>query len=99
MMKSKHTNRKPDMLLTLFLTLGITLASAAGASESFLSKPNFADLQDGDVTLASSERSGAGVHMSFMSPSLLGRNSQPSHVVTSSAGTLPDVYLSLRLPW
>jgi hypothetical protein len=75
------------------------LASTAAASGSFLAKPNFADLQDGDVTLASSERSGAGVHMSFMSPSLLGQTSQSSHVVTSSSGTLPNVYLSLRLPW
>ena len=98
-MKSKHTNHKPDTLLRVLVTLGVLLAATAGASESFLSKPNFADLQDGDVTLASSVRSGAGVHMSFMSPSLLGGGSQSSHVVSSSAATLPNIYLTLRLPW
>jgi YNFM family putative membrane transporter len=86
-------------LLALLVTLGVMLTSTAGASGSFLSKPNLADLQDGDVTLASSERSGAGIHMSLMSPSLLGGSNQSSHVVTSSAGTLPNIYLSLRLPW
>jgi hypothetical protein len=99
MMKSKHTNHKPDALLALLVTLGVMLTSTAGASGSFLSKPNLADLQDGDVTLASSERSGAGIHMSLMSPSLLGGSNQSSHVVTSSASTLPNIYLSLRLPW
>jgi hypothetical protein len=99
MMRSEHTNRKPDTLLALLVTLGIMLTSTAAASELVFSKPDFADLQDGDVTLARSDRSGAGVHMSFMSPSLLGGSSQSSHVVSSSAGTLPNVYLSLRLPW
>jgi hypothetical protein len=99
MMRSKNINHKPDSLLALLVTLGVMLTATAGASESFLSKPNFADLQDGDVTLASSGRRGAGIHMSFMSPSLLGGGNQSSHVVASSAGTLPNVYLSLRLPW
>jgi hypothetical protein len=98
-MKSKHTSHKAETLLAALLTLGLMLTTTAGASESFFSKPNFADLQDGEVTLASSARSGAGVHMSFMSPSLLRGNGQSVHVVSSSAGTLPNIYLSLRLPW
>jgi hypothetical protein len=98
-MKSKHTNRRPGTLLAALVTLGVMLTTTAGASESFFSKPNFTDLQDGEVTLASSTRSGAGVHMSFMSPSQLVGNGQSSHVISSSAGTLPNVYLSLRVPW
>ena len=98
-MKSKHTNHKTCTLQALLVTLGVMLTSTAAASGSFLAEPNFADLQDGDVTLASSERSGAGVHMSFMSPSLPVRDSQPSYGVTSSVDTLPNVYLTLRLPW
>jgi hypothetical protein len=86
-------------LLALLVTLGVMLHSTAAASESFLTNPNFADLKDGDVTLATSQRSGAGIHMSFISPSSLGGNSQPDHVVTGSTGALPNVYLSLRLPW
>ena len=98
-MNGKQTYHKPCTLLALLVTLGVMLTSTAAASGAFLSKPNFADLQDGDVTLASSQRSGAGVHMSFTSPSFPGRTSQSSHVVTSSSLTLPNVYLSLRLPW
>ncbi len=99
MMKSKQKKRKPHTLLALLVTTGVMLTSTAGASGSFLSKPNFADLQDGDVTLASSGRNGAGIHMSVTSPSLSGGSSQPSDAVTSSAVMLPNVYLSLRLPW
>jgi hypothetical protein len=98
-MKGKHTNHKSCTLRALLVTLGVMLTSTAAASGSFLSKPSFADLQDGDVTLASSQRSGAGFHMSFMPPSLPGQAGHPSHAVTSSTVTLPDVYLSLRLPW
>jgi hypothetical protein len=99
MMKSRNTNRKPDMLLALLVTLGVMMTSTAGAAESFLSKPNFADLQDGDVTLARAEHGGAGLHMSFISPSALLGNNQSSQAAISQNGTLPNVYLSLRLPW
>jgi len=99
MMESRNTNHRPDMPLVMLVTLGVMMTATAGADESFLSKPNFADLQDGDVTLARAEHSGAGIHMSLMSPSELYGNSQSNQVALSQNGTLPNVYLSLRLPW
>jgi hypothetical protein len=102
MMKSWFTKRRqvPRMLLAVLVTPGVMMtATVVSADESFLSRPNFTDLQDGDVTLAKAERGGAGIHMSLMSPSVLNGNSQSSYVFTSQSLTMPDVYLSLRLPW
>ena len=99
MMKSRSTNRKPGpLLLALLLTSGMMVATTPSAAESFLSKPNFEDLQDGDVTLARAKHGGAGLHMSFMPPSALYGNNQ-SNPVISQNGSMPNVYLSLRLPW
>ena len=100
-MKNRYTKRRPDplMLLALLVTLGVMMTATVSADEPFLSKPNFTDLQDGDVTLARAEHGGAGLHMSFMSPSVLNVNRDSSYVLTSFTGTMPDVYLSLRLPW
>ena len=99
MMKGRNTNHNPDMRLVMLVTLGVMMTATAGAAESFLSKPNFADLQDGDVTLARAKHSGAGIHMSFMSPSVLHGYSQSNQAASGQNGTLPNVYLSLRLPW
>jgi len=101
MMKSRYTKHRVDplILLALLVTLGVMMTSTVSAAESFLSKPNLTDLQDGDIILARAEHSGAGIHMSFMSPSELCGNSESAHVVTSETGALPDVYLSLRLSW
>jgi len=102
MMKSRHTKHRLDplVLLALLVTLGVMMTSTVGAAElSIFSKPSLDDLQDGDITLARAEHGGAGIHMSFMSPSELCRNSDPDAVVTGDYGTLPDIYLSLRLSW
>ena len=101
MMKSRYTKHRLDplILLAVLVTLGVVLTATVSAEETFLSKPNFDDLQDGDVTLARAGRGGAGIHMSFMLPSALNGNSQSSAVLTSQALSVPDVYLSLRLPW
>jgi hypothetical protein len=100
-MKSKNTKRwiDPLMLLAVLVTLGVMMTATVSADESFISNPNINDLQDGDVTLAKSEHGGAGIHMSIMSPSALNVNSDSSYVLTSVNGSMPDVYLSLRLPW
>lgn len=99
MMKSRNTNRKPGTLLpALLLASGMMMTATPGAAESFLSKPNFEDLQDGDVTLARAEHGGAGLHMSFMPPSALHGNNESNQVISQN-GSLPNVYLSLRLPW
>ena len=97
-MKNKYTNRKLEPLILLVM-LGVTMTATVSADESFLSKPNFTDLEDGDITLARSERGGAGIHISLMSPSGLNGNSQTGYVLTSNALLKPDVYLSLRFPW
>jgi len=100
MMKSRNTNRKPGpLLLALLLTSCVMMTATLSAAESFLSNPNFEDLQDGDVTLARAEHGGAGIHMSFMSPSALHGSSQSSQAAPTQNDTLPNVYLSLRLPW
>jgi hypothetical protein len=101
MMKNRYPKRRHDplILLAVLVTLGVMMTATVSAEESFLSKPNFTDLQDGDVILARAEHGGAGIHMSFMSPSALKGNSQSSHALTSQAFSMPDVYLSLRLPW
>jgi len=101
MMKSRFTRRRLDplMLLAVLVTLGVMVTSTAGAADSFLRKPSFTDLEDGDITLTGEERGRAGIHMSFMSPSALYGNSQSGYLVTGSAVTLPDIYFSLRLPW
>jgi hypothetical protein len=100
-MESKYTKRKLDplMLLAVLVMLGVMMTSTVSADESFISKPNFTDLQDGDITLARSERGGAGIHMSLISPSGLNGNSQSGYILTSDALLKPDIYLSLRLPW
>jgi len=101
MMKSR--NRKPGLdpliLLALLVALGVMTTSTISAAEAFLSKPKLTDLEDGDITLAGAERGGAGLHMSFMSPSELYSNRESDYVVTGDTGALPDVYLSLRLSW
>jgi hypothetical protein len=101
MMKSKHSRRRLDplILLAVLVTLGVMLTSTAGAADSFLRKPSFTDLEDGDITLTGEERGRAAIHLSFMSPSALYGSSQSSFPVTGSTTTLPDVYFSLRLPW
>ena len=101
MMKSRYPKCRHDplILLAVLVTLGVMMTTTVSADESFISNPNFTDLQDGDVTLARAEHGGAGIHMSFMSPSALNGNSQSSYVLTSQALSMPDVYLSLRLPW
>ncbi|HYQ73081.1 MAG TPA: hypothetical protein VET88_14270 [Gammaproteobacteria bacterium] len=101
-MKGKHTKGRLDplMLLALFVTLAVMMTSTVSAAEeSFISNPSFADLEDGDITLAGAERNGAGIHMSFMSPSMLNGNNRAEYVPASQNGLMPDVYLSLRLPW
>jgi len=101
-MKSRHTKHgfDPLILLALLVSLGVMMTSTVGAAESsFLSKPNLGDLEDGDITLARAGHGGAGIHMSFMSPSELCRNTETDYRVTGDYGTLPDIYLSLRLSW
>jgi hypothetical protein len=101
MMKNRNSRHRPDplMLLAILVMLGAMMTSTASAGESFLSKPSFTDLEDGDITLAGAEQGGAAIHMSFMSPSVLHGNNPSDQVVINQSGTLPDVYLSLRLPW
>ena len=101
MMKNRYPKRRHDplILLAVLVTLGVMMTATVSAEETFLSKPNFTDLQDGDVILARAEHGGAGIHMSFMSPSGLNGSSQASYMLTSQDFSMPDVYLSLRLPW
>jgi len=101
MMKIRYSKRRLDTLILLAVlgTPGFMMAATAGAAESFFSKPNFADLQDGDITLASAEHGGADIHMSLVSPSTCCVNSQSQQVVTGTGEALPGVYFSLRLPW
>jgi hypothetical protein len=100
-MKSENTKRRLDplMLLAVMVITGVMMTSPVSAAESFLSKPNFTDLQDGDIILAGTKHGSPGIHMSFLSPSELYANSHSGHVVMGFTGTMPDVYLSLRLPW
>ena len=101
MMKNRNTKYRLDplMLLALLVMLAVMMTSTASAEESFLSKPSFSDLEDGDITLNEAKRNGATVHMSFMSPSVIHVNNPSEQVIIDQQGKMPDVYLSLRLPW
>jgi hypothetical protein len=101
MMKSRYATRRldPYMLLPALVIQGVMMTSAVGADESFFRKPSFKDLQDGEITLAGAEHGRAGIHMSFLPLSELDGNSDSVPVVTDIPGIMPDVYLSLRVPW
>jgi hypothetical protein len=100
-MKNKHTKHTVDplMMLALLVTLGVMMISTVSAEETFLRNPEITDLEDGDIILVRSAHGGAGIHMSFMSQSELSANSRTGHVLASQALTMPDLYLTLRLPW
>jgi hypothetical protein len=100
-MKNKYTKHEVDplMLLGLLVTLGVMMASTVSAGETVPGKPGITDLEDGDIVLVKSEHGGAGIHMSFMSPTLLPGNNRSSQLLSSQDFSMPDLYLSLRLPW
>jgi len=100
-MYHRHTHPKADPLILQFslLTLGALLTFTSSAGDSFLSKPNLADLEDGDVVLAGAEHNGTAVHMSLMSPSLADTADPAGTAAAFSTDSMPDVYLSLRVSW
>jgi len=99
MLNARFQIRKQACLL-LFMVAGCsTLVSTATAADTFFSKPDLGDLMDGDVTVARMGQRGPAVHMSFISPAdvRVGKTVTASAVRQSTA--MPEVYLSVRLPW
>jgi len=104
-MKIRFSNRMPDalFLLALIVSIGVFISTGATAAEtrdvSLFSKAGFTSLVDGDVKLAPVGNHGAGLHMTFKSPS----RSEHALYVSSNAGdyAMKDhgVHLSVKMPW
>ncbi len=99
-MKTRYSNRKPDalFLLALIVSLGVFMSTGATAAETLFSKAGFSELMDGDLKLAAVGNNGAGLHMTFKSPSREQNALYVSHAdnpVKSDHG----VHLSVQMPW
>jgi hypothetical protein len=99
-MKTRYSNRKPDalFLLALIVSLGVFMSTGATAGETLFSKAGFSRLMDGDLNLAEVGNNGAGLHMTFKSPSRTQNALYVSHAdnhVKSDRG----VHLSVQMPW
>lgn len=101
MMKRKLQIRTPCHLMLLAMLAGFLalMSTSAAAAETIFSKPDLNDFMDGDVTVARLSKRGPAVHMSFISPAEMhyGEVANASNVRQGAA--LPDVQLSIRLPW
>jgi len=100
-MKNRHTRNTPDplTLMVVVTVLGMMLSTTLNAQETFFDKPDLDDLMDGDITLARAAHSGAAVHMSFNSLAQARPENHAKQTTQPFAGTVPDIFLSLRLPW
>jgi hypothetical protein len=99
-MKIKYTNRKPDtlFLLALIVSLGVFMSTGATAAETLFGKASFSRMMDGDMKLAQVGAQGAGLHMTFKSPS---RENEALYVSQADNYSSKDhgVHLSVQMPW
>jgi hypothetical protein len=99
-MNSRHNSRRPDLLfiLVLIVSLGVFVSTGASAAESLFSKEGLGHLIDGDMKLARVGSQGAGLHMTFKSPS---RENNAVYISSADNYSSKDsgVHLSVRMPW
>jgi hypothetical protein len=100
-MNTRYTNRRPDalLLLTLIVSLGVFMSTGATAADTLFSKDGFSRLMDGDMKLAQVGNQGAGLHMTFKSPS---RESDALYVSRADGNYSSKdhgVHLSVQMPW
>jgi len=102
MKKGKQILRKADplMLLTALVAAGVLFTTVVDAGEGFrLGSLDFADILDGDVTMAQVGRSGAGLHLSVESASGKQQLLPASRMSAREQMNMPGVFLSVRAPW
>ncbi|MGB5305894.1 MAG: hypothetical protein WBO57_06605 [Gammaproteobacteria bacterium] len=102
MKKGKQTLRKPDplLLLTVLVALGVLFTTGVGAGERFsLTSLDFADMLDGDVTMARIGASGAGLHLSVESEPGMEHVHPVSQISGREQNKTASVFLSVRMPW
>ena len=101
MLKGKFQIRKPDPLILLAMVVGFSalMPATATAAETFFSKPGFDDFMDGDVKVARMGQRGPAVHMSVISPADVRHGEMINASAVRQAAAVPEVYLSVRLPW
>jgi len=73
--------------------------AAAADTETFFSNPSLEDFIDGDVKVARMGQRGPGVHMSFISPAEVRQGEMVNASAVRQSSAMPEVYLSIRLPW
>ncbi len=99
-MNKRNTIRKPDSLFLLVLVVGVGMVISTGvsAADTLFSKAGFSELLDGNMKLARVGNQGAGLHMSFKSPS---RENNALYVSRADKDTSNDrgVHLSVQIPW
>jgi len=101
MLKVKFQIRKPVslMLPAMVMVFSALVSTSATAAETFFSKPSFDDLMDGDVAVARMGQRGPAVHMSFISPTDVRHGQAINASAVRQTAAMPEVYLSIRLPW
>ena len=100
-MNSRHTSQKPDSLLILVLivSLGVFMSTGASAADTLVSKEGFNRLIDGDMKLARVGSQGAGLHMTFRSPSRENNAVYTSRADNGYSSKDHGVHLSVQMPW
>ena len=101
MFKHKHTHRKPDPLMLLFIlvSLAVLMTSAVQAAEPGLHTMTLTDLLDGEFMVAPVSRHGAGLHMSYLGNVHGYQEPKRNALGTQPAAASPTVFLSVRIPW
>ena len=104
-MKSRYTNRMPDalFLLALIVSLGVFVSTGASAAETtdapLFSMAGFSGLMGGDFKLAPVGNHGAGLHMTFKSPSRTEKALYVSSNTNDFSVKDHGVHLSVKMPW
>jgi hypothetical protein len=101
MLEGKFQIRKPDPLMLLAMAVGFSalMSTTATAAEPFFNTPDFDDFMDGDVHVARMGQRGPAVHMSVISPADVRHGEMINASAVRQAAAVPEVYLSIRLPW
>ena len=89
----------PLMLFAMMVGFSVLVPASAAAAETFLRKPALDDYVDGDVTVARMGQRGPAVHMSVISPAEVHHGEAVNASALRQTTSIPNVYLSVRLPW
>jgi hypothetical protein len=101
MFKHKHTHRKPDPLMLLFIlvSFAVLMTTAAQAAEPGLHSMTLTEILDGEFMVAPVSRHGAGLHLSYLGTPTVYEEPKRNTLGTQPAAASPTVFLSVRIPW